>query len=158
MSALAEPEVPGEEDPRAVLLASVRAKRGKLEAYLTRTTHRRRTLSNLTVVAGTLAAALTAAPALGGKPVADWLTVTFGLSSPAWRLLCAAAMLCSLTATIATQLVKSRNFDECLSRAQAARAGLEVLEVGLASRSIEYAEAAEEYRGCAEDLSFVDGP
>jgi hypothetical protein len=114
-------------------------------------------LLNLTVVTGTLAATLTAAPALGGKPVADWLTVTFGLTSPAWRLLCAAALLCSLTATITTQLVKSHHVDEHVSRAQAARTGLEVLELGLASRSTDFADAAEKCLACIKDVSFVDG-
>ena len=157
MSSLAELHLPGGEDPRTVLIVWIRAKRGKLDVYLARAVSRRRRLLNLTVVAGTLAASLTAAPALGGKPVADWLTVTFGLTSPAWRLLCAAALLCSLTATIATQLVKSHNIDEHVSRAQAARAGLEVLEVGLVSRRIDYADAAEECSNCIKDAGFVDG-
>ncbi|MGW4063854.1 hypothetical protein ACWEGE_36595 [Amycolatopsis sp. NPDC004747] len=76
-----------------------------METYLAQATSRRRRLLNLAVVTGSLAATLTAAPALGGKPVADWLTATLGLSSPAWRLLCAAAMICSLTATITIQLL-----------------------------------------------------
>jgi len=155
MSSLAEPEVSGDEDPRTVLVTWIRAKRGKLDTYLARATSRRRRLLNLTVSTGTLAATLTAAPALGGKPVADWLTATLGLTSPAWRLLCAAAMLCSLTATIATQLMKSHALDEHISRAQAARAGLEMLEVRLATRKIEYAEAAEECLAYVKDTSIV---
>ncbi|MEU5264139.1 hypothetical protein [Amycolatopsis sp. NPDC021455] len=155
MSSLAELEVSGDEDPRTVLAAWIGAKRGELDTYLARATSRRRRLLNLTVITGTLAATLTAAPALGGKPVADWLTATLGLTSPAWRLLCAAAMLCSLTATITTQLMKSHAVDEHVSRAQAARAGLEMLEVRLSARKIEYADAAEDCLACVKDTSFV---
>ncbi|MGV9359574.1 hypothetical protein [Amycolatopsis sp. NPDC003731] len=157
MSSIAELEVSGDEDPRTVLVTWIRAKRGKLETYLERATSHRRRLLNLNGVTGTLATTLTAAPALGGKPVADWLTATLGLSSPAWRLLCAAAMCCSLTATIATQALKSHSVDERVRRAQAARAGLEMLEVGLSARKIDYAEAVEEYSGCIKDTSFVGG-
>jgi hypothetical protein len=158
MSSLAELQVSAGEDPRAALVHWIRIKREKLETYLTVATSRRRRWLNLTVIAGTLAAALTAAPALGGKPVADWLTVTFGLSSPAWRLLCAAAMACSLTATITTQLVKSHSVDEHVSRAQAVRARLEMLEFGLASRGFDYADTAEECLQCIKDMAFIDEP
>ena len=157
MSSLAQLTVPGGEESRAALVAWIRTKREKLETYLARTVSRRRRCLTLTVVTGTLAAALTAAPALGGKPVADWLTVTFGLSAPAWRILCAAAMICSLTATITTQLVKSHNVDEHVSRAQLARARLEVLEVTLSSREFDYATVAEECSQCAKDTAFIDG-
>jgi len=156
MSSLVELTVPGGEDSRTALVAWIQAKREKLDAYLTRTAARQRRLLTLTVVTGTLAAALTAAPALGGKPVADWLTVTLGLSSPAWRLLCAAAMICSLTATITTQLVKSHNVDEHVSRAQSARARLEMLEVALSSREFDCTAAADECLQCIKDTAFID--
>ena len=158
MSSLAELTVPGGEDAQAALIAWIQAKREKLNAYLTRTVARQRRLLTLTVITGTLAAALTAAPALGGKPVADWLTVTLGLSSPAWRLLCAAALVCSLTATITTQLVKSHNVDEHISRAQSARARLEMLEVGLSSRGFDCAAVAEECLQCIKETAFIDEP
>ena len=157
MSSLAELRVSGGEESRAEIMSWIRAKRGNLDRYLARAVARRRRCLTLTVVTGTLAAALTAAPALGGKPVADWLTVVFGLSSPAWRLLCAAAMICSLTATIATQLVKSHNVDEHVSRAQSAGARLEILEIGLSSREFDYAAVVEECKQCAKDTAFIDG-
>jgi len=156
MSSLAELTVSGDEDSRAALVAWIHVKREKLETYLGRVVSRRRRWLNLTVITGTLAAALTAAPALGGKPVADWLTVTLGLSSPAWRLLCAAAMICSLTATITTQLMKSHSVEEHVSQAQSARARLEMLEFGLSSREFELAAAAEVCLQCIKDTAFID--
>jgi MFS family permease len=156
MSSLAELTVPGGGDSRSTLLAWIHDKREKLETYLVHTVSRRRRLLTLTIVAGTFAAALTAAPALGGKPVADWLTATLGLTSPAWRLLCAAAMICSVTATITTQLVKSHNIEEKVSRAQSARGRLEMLEIGLASGEFDYSRAADECLQCVKDTAFIE--
>jgi cellobiose-specific phosphotransferase system component IIB len=158
MLSLAELTMPSGEDGRAALIAWIQAKREHLDTYLARTVARRRRQLNLTLVAGTLAAALTAAPALGGKPAADWLTAALGLSSPAWRLLCVAGMICSLTATVTTQLAKSHNVDEHINRAQTARARLEMLEVGLSLPGYDYAAAAEECLQCIKDTAFIDRP
>jgi hypothetical protein len=158
MLSIAELTVPGGENDRAALIAWIQLKREKLDTYLTRQSGRRRRRLNLTIITGTLGTTLTAAPALGGKPVADWLTVTLGLSSPAWRLLCVAAMICLLTTTITTQLAKSHNVDEHISRAQSARARLEMLEVGLSLRGYDHAAVAEECLQCIKDMTFIDEP
>ena len=133
----------------------VEHKRTVVEKYLTSASSRRHILLNLTIVAGSFATALTAAPALGGKPVADWLTTTFGLSSPSWQLLCALAAICSLTATIATQLVKSHNLEERITRAQQLVAQLEMLEVGIATHELDRAEAASQYLAHLKEAAFI---
>jgi hypothetical protein len=61
---------------------------------------------------------LTASPALGGLALFDWLDETFGLSSPAWQILCAAAAVCALAAAISTQMMKSHHIDERVSLAE----------------------------------------
>jgi hypothetical protein len=99
-------------DLRADLLGLIKQKRPEVESYLRSAASRRRLLINTTIVAGTLAAALTAAPALGGKSFANWLTSLFGLSSPAWQLLRGAASMCSIAAAVATQLLKSHNIED----------------------------------------------
>ena len=86
-------------------------------------------LLTLAVVPGAMASALTAGPALGGKTFSDRLTTDLGLSSPIWQLLCAVAAPCALSATIATQLLKSQNPDERVARAQTALAKLEVIDL-----------------------------
>jgi hypothetical protein len=78
-------------------------------------------LINLAIIAGAVATVLTASPALGGVAFSDWLNETFGLSSPAWQVLCAGAAVCSLSAAIATQLLKSHNIEEHVARAEAVR-------------------------------------
>ena len=144
-------------DPRRDLVGRITQKRAEVEAYLTTAVSRQRRLLNLTIIAGACASALLAAPTLGGKPFMDWLTSTFGLSSPSWQVVCAAAAACSLTATIATQVLKTRNTDEHVARALGVRAKLEMLEVGLLSAQLDQAEASSEYITCIENAAFIHG-
>ena len=143
-------------DLRADLLGRVKQKRTEIEKYLKLAASRRRLLMNTTILAGTLAAALTAAPALGGKSFADWLTSIFNLSSPAWQLLCGVASLCSVAAAVATQLIKSYNVEERITRAQGARVKIEILEVRVKSRLITPGEAAIDYIKCIGDIDFIE--
>jgi MFS family permease len=138
------------------LISRIQAKRAEVNRYLRATGTRRRRLVNLTIVAGSIATALTAAPALGGKPLADWLTETFALSSPSWRILCAVAAVCSLAAAVATQLHTSKNYEEHIARAQGIGATLEMLEVAIASDHLSRREATSQYLKCVENTSFIE--
>jgi hypothetical protein len=138
------------------LVDRIRQKRAQLEVFLAAARPRKRRLLNITIVAGSLAAALTAAPALGGQSFTAWLTGVLGLASPSWRLLCAAASVCSVMATVSTQLLKSHNVEEHVTRAQGCRAKLEVLEVGLAMGQIDVRQATTEYLKCVEDAAFLE--
>ena len=107
------------------------------------------------IVGGSLAAALTAGPAVGGPSFTAFLTGALGLSSPSWRLLCAAASVSSIAATVATQLLKSNDVEENVARAQGCRAKLEVLDLGLTMGQIDAKQAATEYLKCVEDSAFL---
>lgn len=137
------------------LVTRIGRKRADLEAFIARAVPKKRRLLNVTLIAGTLAAALTAAPAAGGASFTAWLTRTFELSSPAWQLLCGVASACSITATVATQLLKSQNVEEQVAKAQSCRARLEALEVGLEAGEIDEARATAEYMRCVEEASFL---
>jgi hypothetical protein len=139
------------------ILTQIRQKRGQLEKFLSSARPRKRRLINTTIIGGTTAAALTAAPALGGAPFTMWLTAALGLTSPSWRVLCGAAFVCSVASTVATQLLKSQNLEEQVSRAQGCRAKLEVLEVGLTAGQLEVPQATSEYLKCVEDTPFLEG-
>jgi len=139
-----------------VLLAQVRTKRTEVERFLSRAVPMRRRLLNTTIVGGTVAAALTAAPAVGGQAFTKWLAAAFDLTSPAWQLLCGAAAVSSIAATVATQVLKSNNVDEHVARAQTCRARLEVLDVGLSTGRLDPAQAASDYMKCVEDVAFID--
>ena len=138
------------------LLARIRKKRVQIETFLATSRPRKRRLLNTTIISGSLASALTAAPAIGGQSFTEWLTVTLGLSSPSWRILCAAASICSVMATVATQLLKSHNVEEHVARAQGCRAKLEVLEIGQTVGQLDIRQATTEYLKCVEDAAFLE--
>jgi hypothetical protein len=139
------------------IAARIREKRSQLDRFLSRARPRKRRLINITILAGSVAAALTAGPALGGQSFTAWLTMSLGLTSPSWRLLCGAASICSVMATVATQLLKSHNIEEHVTRAQGCRAKLEVLEVGLTTGQIDMRQATVEYLRCVEEAAFLEG-
>jgi len=112
-------------------------------------------LLTLAVVAGALATAFAATPAIGGKPLTDVLDASLGLSTPAWQLLCIFAAICSLAAAIATQLQKSNNLEENVARAETVRARLDVLNIGLIAGNLSREQAASEYGECLQLASFL---
>jgi hypothetical protein len=129
--------------------------RSQVAAYLVRARARQRRLINLAIVAGALATVLTASPALGGLQFSDWLNQTFGFTSPAWQILCAGAALCSLTAAIATQMLKSHNIEEHVAKAEAVRAKLEAIDLGRVTARLTQEQAATEYSTIIEQASFL---
>jgi MFS family permease len=138
------------------LLVRIQDKRRLVEAFVTAALPRKRRLLNVTIIGGTLAAAFTAGPAAGGASFTAWLTMTFGLTSPSWQILCGAAAACSIAATVSTQLLKSQNIEEHVTRAQGCRAKLEVLEVGLSTGHLDSSQATAEYLRCVEEVSFLE--
>ena len=144
-----------EDQTLAVLDQRIHATRRVIDAYLMSARRRRDRLVRATIVGGSIAAALTAGPGFGGKSFSDWLGETFGLTNPAWQILCLAAMLCALAATIATQLNRSHRNEENIVRAQGARVALEVLDVGITSGSLDGQEAMRQFQRCLENISFL---
>jgi hypothetical protein len=138
------------------LLDRVVRKKHEVEAFIARAQPRRRRLLNITIFGGTLAAAFTAGPAVGGASFTQWLTKSFGLDNPAWQLLCGAAAACSVAATVSTQLLKSQNVEEHVARAQSCRAKLEMIEVGLSTGYLDQQQATTEFLRCVEEASFLD--
>jgi len=138
------------------ILGRIRAKRAEVERFLAAAVPRKRRLLNTTIVGGSLAAALTAGPAVGGQPFTAWLTMAMGLTSPSWRLLCGAASAASIMATVATQLLKSNNIEQNIGRAQSARAKLEVLETSVTLGQLDTRQAVAEFLKCVEDAAFLE--
>ena len=138
------------------LISRIREKRSHLDGFLSSARPRKRRLLNTTIVGGSLAAVLTAGPAVGGAPFTAWLTGALGSTSPSWRILCGAASLCSVMATVATQMLKSHNIEEYVTRAQGCRAKLEVLEASLSLGQIDAQQATTEYLKCVEDAAFIE--
>jgi hypothetical protein len=133
----------------------IRGTQDKVATYLVHARARQRRLLNPAIPAGELATALTASPALGGLSFSDWLDDTFGLSSPAWQILCAAAAISALAAAVATQILKSNNVDERVARAENVKARLEILNVGRMTGQLTPQQVATEYAACVKDASFI---
>ncbi len=147
-------------DKASVLLdlnARIKDKNLQVSTYLAKAKPRKRHLVNTSIFAGSLSALLTAGPALGGKSFTAWLSGIFGLSSPSWQILCGAAAVSSLIATVTLQLLKSHNLDENVAQAQICSAKLEILEVGLASGQMDDKQALTEYIRCVEGMAFLHG-
>jgi hypothetical protein len=151
----AAPEDQGDDSGNG-LLSGVRSKRADVERYLRAVDSRRRRLATVTIVAAAIATLLTAPAALGGKPLADWLTEIFELSSPSWRILCAVAAVCSLIAALATQLHASKNYEEHIRRAQEIKVTLEMLEVAITLNHLNQHEATSQYLEIIESTSFIE--
>src|SRR6188472_3233571 len=100
------------ESSDADLLNQIRHKRAQVDAVMSGTLPRKRRLLNVSIIGGALAAVLTTGPAVGGQSFVGWVKQVFALDAPGWRVLCGAAALCSLAATVSTQLLKSHNLEE----------------------------------------------
>jgi uncharacterized membrane protein YozB (DUF420 family) len=114
-----------------------------------------RRLLTLAVVAGALATLFAGAPAVGGKALSDSLDATFGLSFPVWQVLCTVAAICALSAAISTQLLKSQNLEERVSKAESVRARLEILDIGRITGTLTPQQIAAEYTACVALVSFI---
>jgi hypothetical protein len=141
--------------PTGDLSYLIQGTRGEVSTYLMKARARQRRLLTLAVVAGALATLFAGAPAVGGKALSDSLDATFGLSAPAWQLLCTFAALCSLAAAISTQLLKSQNLEERVSKAESVRARLEILDIGRITGTLTPEQVAAEYTACVALVSFI---
>lgn len=139
------------------LESRIHNKRTQVNAYLSQTKPTKRRLLNASIIGGSLSALLTAGPALGGQTFSSWMTGVFGLNSPSWQILCGAAALCSLVATVSLQLLKSNKLEENLAKAQVCSAKLEILEIGLSAGQIDGKQALAEYIRCVEGTDFLQG-
>ena len=130
--------------PGGDLSSLIQRTRDQVATYLGNARTRQRRLLNVAIVAGALATALAAAPA-----------IIPGVPTPVWRTLCILAAACSLVAAVVTQLQKSNSVGENVSRAETIRARLEVLNIGLISGNLSQEQAATEYGACVQLASFL---
>jgi len=149
------PAAAGHDEGNGVVV-QVRAKRAEVERYLRVVGARRRRLVVVTILAAAISTLLTGPAALLGQPLAGLLTETFGSATQGWRILCAVAAVCSLTAGVAAQLQTSKNYEEHIARGQEIRATLEMLEVAITLGHLNQNEATSQYLKTIERTSFMD--
>ena len=133
-------------------------KQRQVGEYIRSAEPRSGTLQILSAIMAGLAGLLTAGPAIGGPSLTRSLTEAFGTSpeaAPSWRLLCAAATVCSFVSTTALSIYRTQDIANRLGKAQAAKARLESLETFLDTTSLPVDKAVDEYTRVVQDVSFV---
>jgi MFS family permease len=154
-SSLAGPEDPGDDEGNELVLR-VRAKRMEVERYLRAVGARRRRLVTVTIFAAAISTLLTALAAIFGQELAEFFTHRFGPDATGWwRILCALAAVCSLTAGVATQLQTSKNYEKRIAQAQEIMPSLEALEVAITLGHLNQNEATGQYLKIIEGTSFM---
>lgn len=140
---------------RTALMTRIQSKRAEVIKYIQATDRKIKRLTNMAIVCGALAAVMTAGPALGGKTLSNWFNDMFQMELPIWQILCFVAMMCSLCATIATNLSKSSDSMTKLVQAQVCNAKLEGLLTQTELKSLDVSEASDQFAKLLTEVSFV---
>ena len=142
-----------EQETLEALLQKIREKRRLIAAFVSRLEPTGARLTNLSIVCGAVATALTAGPAIGGKTFTNVLGPAG--SNASWRIFCGAASVFSLIAAIATSLYKSHDIATRISKAQACDAKLDGLQTRLELGQMPNKEAAKKYEECLPEIAFI---
>ncbi|HEX8508248.1 MAG TPA: hypothetical protein VF635_01940, partial [Propionibacteriaceae bacterium] len=112
----------------------------------------------VTIVSAALAAALTAGPALGGKPFTGWAQNITRVGDPnyVWRLLCLLAMLVSITAAICANLNQSSKTESRIIGAEVCRTELACLQTLIEFHQIPLSEGLTLYQQHVARVPFLD--
>jgi hypothetical protein len=146
-----------EAEARQRLRQRISDKHRQLAEYIRSAEPRSGTLQIVSTIMAGLAGLLTAAPAVGGPTLTSSLSQALGTGAeaPSWRLLCAAATICSFVSTTALSIYRTQDIANRLGKAQAAKARLESLETFLDTTSLPVEKAVDEYTRVVQDVSFV---
>lgn len=148
------------EDPasRQQLSELIEQRRSSIRLFLQHARPRRNRLTNTSVIGSALAAALTVGPAAGGTKFTEGIQALLSLSddSIVWRTLCLAAVICSLTAAVATGLANSHELTARVSAAEACNTELAGLEGALSFGQLSLEDALRLYQQYIAKVSFVD--
>lgn len=144
-------------DDRQQLSVHIARRRTAINSYLSRAKPRRNRLVNVAVIGSTLAAALTAGPAVGGTRFTSGVQDIFSLAddSTVWRVLCLGAVLLSLAAALATNLSNSHSVSAQVSAAEACSAELDGLEFAVAFGHLPIDDAVTLYGQYVAKVSFI---
>jgi len=142
---------------RDLLLSRIQARRESIAQFVADLRPRSNRLANLSIVASALAAALTAGPALGGPKFAESVQAGLSLStdSAVWQVLCLAALVVSVIAAVAANLVKRQDAVARISAAEGCGAELEGLQTALEFDQVTLSVAVGLYQDAIAKIPFV---
>ncbi|MEM6842386.1 MAG: hypothetical protein AAF944_20135 [Bacteroidota bacterium] len=138
-----------------VLVARIQDKRRELATYLIKQEPRNARLINSSIVAGALAAALTAGPGAGGEGFISSAKGIISFGIPVWQVLCLSASVLSVIAVIANGMLKSNNLSAKITKTQACDAKLEGLETLLVLGQVDLKQATQLYTQYLTEISHI---
>ncbi len=138
-----------------VLLEKIKTRRREVADYLNKHEPRHSRLITTSIVAGALAAALTAGPGVGGSGFIEAAkgVVSFGI--PVWQVLCLLATLLSMAVVISNGMLKSKDLTSKISQVRGCDAKLEGLEIMLELQQIDLEQATSLYTQYLTEIPHV---
>lgn len=145
-------------DERQEMLGRIRARRASINAYLRDKRPRSHRLANISIVSSTVAAALTAGPAVGGLTFVQAVQKALSLpqSSIVWRALCFATVVVSVVAAIFANLCKSNDLTVRIGAAEACGTDLEGLQELLEFGQLSVRDVITIYRQLVTKIPFIE--
>jgi hypothetical protein len=137
------------------LLEKIKVKRRQVADYLNKNEPRQSRLITFSIVAGAMAAALTAGPGVGGSGFIDTARGVVSFGVPVWQVLCLLATIFSVSVVIVNGMLKSNDLISKISQARGCDAKLEGLEIMLNLNQIELKQAASLYTQYLTEISHI---
>jgi hypothetical protein len=137
------------------LLTKIRAKRRELSAYLSQIEPRNSRLINFSIIAGALAAGLTAGPGIGGDGFIGAAKGIISFGIPVWQVLCLIATTLSIIVVISNGMLKSHDITTKIGQARMGDAKLEGLETLLELEQIDVKQAAQRYSQYLTEIPHI---
>lgn len=137
------------------LLEKIKTKRREVADYLNKNEPRQSRYITISIVAGALAAALTAGPGVGGNGFIETASGLVSFRIPIWQVLCLLATLLSMSAAITNGLLKSKDLTSKITRVRGCDAKLEGLEIMLDLEQIDLKQATSLYTQYLTEISHI---
>lgn len=137
------------------LVSRIKAKRQQISDYVAKAAPRHSWLITCSIVAGALAAALTAGPGVGGEGFIGAANDVVKFGIPVWQVLCFAATVLSIVAVIANGMLKSYDYTSKITNATRCDAKLEGIEVMLEFGQLDVSEATKQYTQCLTEIPGI---
>ena len=137
------------------LLEKIKTKRRKTADYLKKMEPRQSHLITVSIVAGALAAALTAGPGVGGGGFIEAAKGIISFGIPVWQVLCLLATFLSMAAVITNGMLKSKDLASKIAQVRGCDAKLEGLETMLELEQIDLQQAASLYTQYLTEIPHV---
>ncbi|MCG2588823.1 hypothetical protein [Rhodohalobacter sulfatireducens] len=137
------------------LLKKINTKRGEVSDYLKKNEPRHSRYITISIVAGALAAALTAGPGVGGPGFIESAKGVISFGIPVWQVLCLVATLLSMSAVIANGLLKARDLTSKITQVRGCDAKLEGLETMLEFEQIDLKQATSLYTQYLTEIPHI---